>query len=585
VALAVLAAFLALEHQREVAEHDLLARVPVGDERTFVEWAHAVAAGKDDAVPYQAPLYPVLLGAIERAGGDVSSDARLLQALLGLAACGLAARIAWELTKDRRVSLVAFFLSAFARPLIHAEGTLLRETAAAAVLAALALAYVRARTRGRAEDHAALGLALGLGLVLRENFAVVALFVLAERLLAAARKRDRKSLAGLALLVVGAAIPVLPFDVKVARLGGGVHLLPNWNQGCVFYLANRRDNKTQGGYEPPPFVKYGNPEAEVAGFEEEAERRTGRALRGHDLGRYWLREGLLEVARAPGGFAARVAHRALTSIAPFETAHQRDLDFDAERSWVLELPLIDMGVLLALALLGAIASMRAASEGEGALLVLAGSWWLSLLAAAFTTRYRVPAIPLLAVLGALGARSLAGLSREDGRRKLLLYMAFAAIVGLQVLRFFRAPSDHSNAIRSRGLAALWLAEHPSGSQDPRDYCAQATRDLETFLAAHPDDPGIRSQLADAYMRLGLSYVSPPQPLEARNAFARAVALDPARKVAWHSLGICELSLRRPHAALEALLRADAADPEVQRHLAFAREGARSGEDRALPPRR
>src|SRR5205814_7029672 len=96
VAVAAVAAMLRLAHQLEITK-DILTRMPAGDERTFATLAHEVAEGRDAEVPYQAPLYPLLLGALERAVSAPRpplAEARLLQALLGLVAAGIAARIA-----------------------------------------------------------------------------------------------------------------------------------------------------------------------------------------------------------------------------------------------------------------------------------------------------------------------------------------------------------------------------------------------------------------------------------------------------------------------------------------------------------
>ncbi len=567
-ALVVAAALLRLEHQSQVALLDVLARRPAGDELTFTSWAHRVATGKDDAVPYQAPLYPTLLGALEKARGEreVPSDARLLQALLGLVAAGLAALLAFELTRDGRVAVVAFFLAAFARPLIHAEGTLLREAPSAALLAAAALAYARARATGSVRDHATLGVALGLGVLLRENFAVVALVVFTERLLAARRGGPGwgEAFLPLALALVCFLIPVLPFDVKAARLGDGVHLLPNWNQGCVFYIANRRDNATAGDYQPPPFVARGNPEAEIEGFEAEA-RRRGHDLHGHALSSYWLREGLREVAAAPGLFAFRVVARLLSSLSPVEMAHQRDPDVDAESSWVLRAPLLDVGVLVALALVGVVFSSPQ-RKGEGALLIITASWWASLLVAAFTTRYRVPAIPLLAVLGALGARGLArALAQPDPWRQPRVLASLIIIVLIFFgLRLGVAPRDHATALRTRANSYVQVEDYEN-----------AAKDLRRVLAVKPDD-------GQAWLLLGMSLLRQrgPDVWGARDAYLEAARLG--QQDAWHPLGFCELIARRPHAALEALAHCDPHDPQVQSDIAKAREKAAQGPDQPVP---
>jgi hypothetical protein len=526
-ALALVAALTRVAHERAVLANDPLARCPLGDERTFLEWGHRVAHGEDSQAPYQSPLYPTLTGALERLGADPLRAARGLQALLGLVAAGLAGLMAWEASRDRRAALVAFALCAFARPLVHAEGTFLRESASAAVLGAAALAFARARERGKLEDNVALGLSLGLGCVLRENFAVVALVVLVERLFALRGALEPRKTRFVKLAVFGMALllPILPFDMKVARLGGGLHLLPNWNQGCVFYLANRRDNPTEAGYMPPPFLKLGSADAEIEGFRAEARKRAGE-MTDHGIGAFWLKEGLKEVAADPGRFASRVLWRALSSLAPGESAHARDIEVDAERSWILRLPLIDLGALIALSVAGAVLVLPRASRRHSALLLIAGAWWLSLLGAAFTTRYRVPATPVLAALAALGGRDLAR------ARVARLVPALAAALLILALGVVRAPADHATAWLNRGIAGL----------EVRDF-SSAVVDLERYSAARPQD---RAWLA--------------------------------------KLAACELAMGRPHAALAALERADPREPNVGMLRDMAR-GHADRDDTPLPVNR
>src|SRR5581483_7849802 len=115
--------------------------------------------------------------------------------------------------------------------------------------------------------------------------------------------------------------------------------------------------------------------------------------------------------------------------------------------------------LLVLGALGAVATaLDRRRPGDRALALVLGAWWLSLLAAAFTSRYRVPALPLLAALGARGLVAVAEFARTRDRKKLGASVGAAALLALFLLLVTarRVPPDPRNALRTRGLAALSL---------------------------------------------------------------------------------------------------------------------------------
>ncbi|MBI3724688.1 glycosyltransferase family 39 protein [bacterium] len=597
VGVLALAAFLRFEHGSEVARRDVLARIPAGDEHTFDAWAARVAQGRDEAIPYQAPLYPTLVGGLARVSAskpvherngvpglepEPLAAARLSGALLGLLASLLAARLALLATGDRRAALVAFALCALAKPLVYYEATLLREAAAAALLAALALAYAKARESASATDHAALGLALGLGVVLRENFVLVLAVVLVERTFALVRQTPGRERAGaLALLVVGAALPIVHFDAKVWRLGDGVHPLPHWNSGCILYQSNRRDHAALGGYEKAPFVPFANADGEAQGFHSEAERRLGRSLGFHETEAFWRTEALREVAGEPLLFFKRALDRALRSLVPWEEAHQRDPDLDARGSWVLRAPLVGQGALVLLALAGLIfapfsrrgsgAASGASGEREratrGAVGILLLAWWASFLFAAFTTRYRVAAIPLLAVVAAQGGLALARIVRER-RAGPLVALALLAGFLLVFLPWKRAPHDVSNGLRTRALALMEAGEFGAAAAD-FDEASFLREDRDADLLAH---------LGEARVRSGA-------PRLARAAYGRACALAPGESAPLAGLALAELALGRPRAAvsaLEAAIARSGGDPGLARTLEIARRRAAAGADASLP---
>jgi len=538
-----------------------LGLAPTGDERTYDAWARAIAAGEAEAeVPYQAPLH-AYAGAAFHAPLEPAAarDAwRLLGALLGVGSAGLAFLCGRRVCpRDPRVGLAAAGLVALHLPLVYYETTLLRDgpaTFATALAAWLLLRLLEpglpdGRRRGRA---ALLGVVLGLGALWRENLLLVGGAVVAGLAVWAWRRGPprRPALAAVAAVALAFAGPLAPWVAGNYRLEGRLSPFPTWNGGCVFYLANRRGNPSPG-YMPPDFVAVANPEGEVAGFRSEAEARLGRSLTPHEVSSYWLRQGLAEVAADPLRYAWKVLRRATLLLATREYVHARDPVLDAGDSAVLRLPLPGFGVLAGLGLVGLAAARRRREALALALLALAVAG--TTVPVAFATRYRLPVVPLVAVLAALGAReAAAGLRRARGGARLRaaapLLVGVAATIACTAIPVPYAHGQRVNGIRTRILAFMTLGRRDEAFAEverlatPRDR-AGAWTELGERILANEDDPA----LAEAALREALAEDAAPPGLRAvtwsvlcrvavargdldaaEAAAERARALDPGR---------------------------------------------------------
>ena len=82
----------------------------LGDGQGYVLWAQELAAGDwvGDRIFYQSPLYPYFLGAVFRVFGDSLVAAKIVQALLGSAACVMLAAAGARFF-SRRVGVLAGF--------------------------------------------------------------------------------------------------------------------------------------------------------------------------------------------------------------------------------------------------------------------------------------------------------------------------------------------------------------------------------------------------------------------------------------------------------------------------------------------
>lgn len=382
-----------------------LGQAPVGDERTYDQWGQRLARGAPPEVPYMAPLQAWSLAVWHRLlpEGPARDAQRGLQLLLGL----VTVAATWALGRrlaGPRAGLVAAGAVALHAPLVYHELTLLRDGPATCLVALGTLAAARLVERPSLPAAGLMGLAFGVGALVRENLLVVALPGLGLLLAWSVRDRERRRarLPLVACAALGLFLPVLPVLHANARVEGSWSLLPTWNGGCVFYLANRRDNPG-AGYARPPFVAVGNPEGEQEGFRREAELRVGRRLGPHEVSSYWLARGRSEVQKDPGLYARRVLRRAQWSLAGQELVQARDLRLDAADSLVLSLPGPGFGLLVGFGALGAALLLRRRVAARAVVAVLALGF-LTTVAVAFATRYRLPAVPLLAALGAAGAR-------------------------------------------------------------------------------------------------------------------------------------------------------------------------------------
>ena len=482
-----------------------LGRAPVVDERTYDQWAQRLAGGAEPEVPYMAPLQAWSLAAWHRLlpPGPARDAQRGLQLLLGLGTVAATWALGRRLAGPR-AGLVAAGAVALYVPLVYHELTLLRDGPATCVVALGTLLVVRLIERPSPAVALLAGLTWGVGALWRENLLVVALPGLAALLTWALRDRARRAAraAAVGCVAVGLFLPLLPVLHRNARLEGGWSLLPTWNGGCVFYLANRRDNPG-AGYLRPPFVPAGNPEAEQLGFRGEAERLTGRPLQPHEISAYWLGRGVREVLLDPGLYARKVLQRAVWSVASGELVHARDLALDARSSLVLRFPGPGFGVLVGFGALGAALLRRRPAARAIALVLLLG--FLTTVTVAFATRYRLPAVPLLAALAAAGARG--AVARLRAGRPVLLAVGLA--IGL-ACTWIPVPYDRGLEANSRlNRARVWMELGEPG---------RAFAELDQL-----EDAEARGS---AFGQLGLELLDNDEAELAADASRRAVSLVP-----------------------------------------------------------
>jgi tetratricopeptide (TPR) repeat protein len=384
------------------------ADVLVGDSVAYDAWAEEIrhdVVGKD--VFYQAPLYPYFLAVVYACLGHGLLAARVLQMVLGAAACALVAR-AGERFFGRRAGLAAGALLAVYGPALYFGG-LLHKAALDLFLTALLLAgLARLADDGRARVALGVGAALGALALTRENalalFPVLGgAFALGVGLGAGARRRRV-----VPLFLMGGTLVLAPVALRNHAVGGEF-VLTTSQFGANFYLGNNAE--ADGTYAS---LRWGHADvaSEHADAVELAEAAAGRKLTAREVSSYWSSLALSWMRAHPGDWARLLARkwRLVWSAREISDSDEILVYEDASRLlWVLD-RLFGFGTVAALAAAGLVAAWPARRRAGVLYLVVAGLAAATALFVVFG-RYRVALVPPLALFAAVGVLRVARLAR------------------------------------------------------------------------------------------------------------------------------------------------------------------------------
>jgi hypothetical protein len=395
-----------LAYARQFAAHPY-GRFPWVDENAYWRWALEIKGGKwlPDRPFYQDPLFAYMLAGLMALVGTSFGALRIALASIG-SLTPVAVYWTGRIGLGRAEGVVAGLIAAFYRPLVFNDGLLEKEGTGALVAAlALGLTARAARPQRRGRGVGCVGFVWGLLGLLRANALLIgplgALWCLrtfrADRRLAAIRAGGFVAGFGLALA------PALAVNALVAD--PPELLLTTWQAGANFYIGNGPE--AEGHYTKLAFV-IDNPQYEADNFLAEAQRRTGRKLSPGEVSRFWFAAGLRRWETAPIASLRLLAWKLALVSSDFEIFDNQSEELvRAVVAPALSWCFLSFGWALPLAALGL---ARPRSERTP-------FWWflsLSTLAGLASTalffvvgRYRIPWVPGLALLAAVGATDVA----------------------------------------------------------------------------------------------------------------------------------------------------------------------------------
>jgi tetratricopeptide (TPR) repeat protein len=521
----------------------------VSDAYIFESWGARIADGDwaGDPRPFVLPpLYPYLIGMVYTVSGRIPEFIILLQSTLGVISAGLVWRIA-----GRRfggvAGIAAGILFGSAGSILFYESMLVG-TSVAIFLTVLFLCFWEQWSRE--EALLSLGMAgffLGLLAVLRPNFLLVAPVILVSTVWRARKLGYRKVLRSTIVFLFLTGSPFLVLLVRNGVIAGEWTPLSS-HGGINFYMGNHAG--APGWFSPPPGMAANitprEPEGNLVGPRRLAEAEMGHTLTDREVSDYWFAKGIAFVVTDPFE-ATPVFYR---KIRLFLSAYEVPLNYSYEyhRTYAnaLNIPFGQLWFLYPLGIVGGLVALSKRKSCSGLILFLL-SYASGVILFHVSTRYRMPILPVLTILGGYAVQSLV----ESARAKQRASFAREAILLAVLVAFFVYERSMWDVSRDRSMDPFNLGtSHLYEGQFDR-----AVPYLEEARQAGGQFPSL-------YYNLGVSYAGVGRPDDAVSAYIEALSIDPQLVAALTNLGNLHFQAARYPEAEESYRSALAAHPNA-----------------------
>jgi len=339
---------------------------------------------------------------------------------------------------------------------------------------------------------------------------------------------------------VGFLIAFAPFTIH--NLFVSKQIVPlSPRSGISFYLGN--NGFTNGTYAPP--LKFGEPPETIDIYDSNrvAEADLGRTLDPTEISSYWYGRGFRFIRDEPIRFVRLLGQKTALYFNGFEIPLDHNYDYDRRFYPTLRLTPVSFGVLLSLGLVGIFLVPRRRSRGHLPILFMAANA-VSVIAFFVCARYRLAAVPVLAIFAALTLVTWAEHLIARRWRCAAMIGAAALLIAVPIhLDLYRGRTD--GAARSAVIAGRAWADAGEMTR-----AASAFREALDLVPSH----------VDAWMNLGILHYRNGSFGEAAAAFEAVTRSAPAFAGAWSHLGLAHGAAGRFDDAAAAHGNAITVDP-------------------------
>ncbi len=369
---------------------------------------------------YQDPLYSYTLAFIYSIFSHNLFIVRFFQILGGVLVCYFLYRITILLFNNEKAGIISSLIGALYLPFIFYEGEV-EKTALGVILATLFIWSFLCAYKNKG-SWIVPGILLGLAILVRSNFFILGLGLLVFFVV---QKNFRKFL----FFVLGLSIVIGPVVLRNSILARELTFTTT-QAGQNFYIGNSPYNNT-GDYSPPPWIRR-HPRFEEEDFKSHAENKIGHALRPSQVSSFYFQQSFAFIVGNFGKFLNVMFKKILLYFNNYEVPDNQDIGFVAIYSPVLKIPLLQFGLVFALALAGLIFIKKRIVD----LLFWTGFLIFAVSTVAFFvfSRYRIPSLPLIIPYAGFGVwRFIEIIKKKEWRSLNLPALAFAGVFILTLI--------------------------------------------------------------------------------------------------------------------------------------------------------
>jgi 4-amino-4-deoxy-L-arabinose transferase-like glycosyltransferase len=381
-----------------------------------------------------APLYSYFLAVLQSLIGTDNVNIFVAQQGLGLASILLTGLITRSCF-NARAGIAAAALLALYGPMALMELKVMASSLAIFLsLASLAVLLVARDKRSLSFSFIA-GLVIGFACLARPNtllFCPLAAFWLmwdGKGWNEAGHRLEWARVPAVVLLTLGVLLAISPATVRNYKLEKELILISSQG-GIAFYQANNELSK--GTYTKAPGFS-GNAASQSGEERKLAEKEAGHELSRTEVSSFWFRKGLTFLTHNPGKAINLMGMKFSSWMGSQELSSEYVIPTERRMTWTLWLMPIPFGILLGLAIAGLRTQGRTQGQGGGRRELLAlfiFSNFFSLMIFFVSSRYRLPAVPLLCAFGGAGLVEIMNRYKNPRTQKKLLGWAAPCLVVL-----------------------------------------------------------------------------------------------------------------------------------------------------------
>jgi 4-amino-4-deoxy-L-arabinose transferase-like glycosyltransferase/Flp pilus assembly protein TadD len=365
---------------------------PIMDEKYHDEWAQEIATGKlFERTPfYRAPGYPYFLGLIFAIFGHGYFIPRLIGIIFGALSCALIYLIGKEIF-SQKIGILAGLLACFYGMFIYFDSMLLT-VYLEIFFSLIAIYWLVQWMKTQKNKHILIaGISWGLVSIVRPNFLIFVLVFAIYVLLQYKKQSIISRLKMIGLFICG----ILPFIITVMAvnvIAGKDMVLLAWNGGVNLYFGNNPQANGWSATSPEINATWwgGYRDAIVI-----AERDVGHELRPSEVSNYWFKRGFAYMFSQPLSWAKLMVKKTYIFCNSFEISNNQSLEAFRGYSLLMRIPILNYGLIFALAALGIVLSLKKKKTWLISLFII--SYAFSIIIFFITARYRMPIIPFLII--------------------------------------------------------------------------------------------------------------------------------------------------------------------------------------------